>query len=204
MNKTVLAIVSLTYFLSCNTKTNKLGNCAYNFNTFQKNFNNSRYDKRITDENWIEVMDKDNDFGEKGLYQYDENLRLRRYAFLLDSTNEAYYIVQYDSLGNEIERPKSEVVRWYIRSESKDSLRLAFYLNAIQHQYKNIQIQYSDTTVSITKLEDSERFTNLIGARFLLPKLQKGAKVVLTGLKINTCTNIQQKFNDFVIIPSQM
>jgi len=193
--------------LSCNLNNSPKEICTYKLNSYITNFDTSRFTKTEYDSPKItEIMDKPDIVKERGFYKFDQNNTLRFYAFLLNNKNEYNFSIEYDSLGNEINKSGTEVVHWYFRRLTNDNLRITFLLYSIHHIYKNVLIKYGTNHFNNIELQKSEAFSNIIGntLELKISKANKSDTIYILGEKEYSCSHKIHIFTDFVLIPKEI
>lgn len=161
--KTLTFVTFIILIDSC-LPANRQRDCSYTLHELEKNWDSTKL-MRIDYQDYglTEVFDKPNLFGERGYYKFDENNTLRLYAFLRDSTNGYTFSIEYDSLGHEYKTTGTEVVHWYFRKLTGDSLAITFYVCSINRRYENVVLTYGSSNVSNLELLKHNYFSNLYG-----------------------------------------
>jgi hypothetical protein len=184
----------------CNSGKNK-NICSYKIDTLFKNYDSSKFIIKRYD-NLVEVLDSVPQAEEKGIYKFDKNGVLRFYAYLLNENNDYYFGIEYDSLGREINKPKSTVVRCLVSKFGSDSLKLSFLLYKINNSYGDIQLEGSNFLKKVSLFE-SKHLSNLIGADLIIP-IPPNKTVYITGAMRNNCLFEATNFKDSVILPKEL
>lgn len=184
----VMILLSALFFCSCQ-KGEK--SCGYKLDDLLKKYDTTKvvivsYDKMT------EVLDIGNPDGEKGIYKFDENNILRFYGYIIDSSNDYYFGIEYDSVGNKVNFPKSHIVRWFSQRQHADSVKIAFLLYGIGYSYSNIKILNNNESIHIPLFE-SRRFSNLLAGETVL---DKAGTIYITGDFKDKCSGLQQSFKD--------
>jgi hypothetical protein len=206
MLKTFILIFVMICMVSCNTNDNKKTSCAYTLADINKIFDSSMMERVDYKKDSVkEVLDRGSNFGERGIYKFDENDILRVYAFLINDRREYDFSIHFDSLGNEIRRTGTEVVQWYFRKLKGDSLAVTFFLSTINRSYENLSIEYGGKRIENIQLRKSKTFSNLIGSTndVKAPSTRKDT-VYLYGIREDACSRQKRTFKDFVLVPKEV
>lgn len=183
-------VILLLALFSCSEKKGDK-NCCYKLDDLLKKYDTSKV-KILNYDKMTEVLDNGNVIGEKGIYKFDENKTLRFYGYLIDTSNNYYFGIEYDSTGNVVNFPKSNIVRWFIQSKGADSVKVAFLLYGIRYSYRNIKVHMNNRSISI-QLFESKRFSNLLAGEVIL---EKTGAIYITGDFKDECNGIQKSFED--------
>ena len=162
--------------------------------TLFKNFDSSKLEKvEYPNEGLIEITDKMNKRGERGIFKFDKNKVLRLYAFLINKNLDAIFTIEYDSLGNQITSTGSDVVQWYIRPLNEDTISLTFLLCRLNYSYDKIIVEAKKYKKNTPLFESA--FAGLVGSTINIPT--KGVeKIYVSGLKQNKCSKEIKSFKD--------
>ena len=197
--------IILSYSFSCNSKENEVKNCSYTVADLYRDYDSLSFEKvKFERKGNTDFLDKGS-MGKRSIYTFDNNNVLRFYAFLISDSNEYNFSIRYDSLGNEIKRIGPEVVHWFFRKLGKDTVSVTFFLNAINHVYNGLRIEYGTKKYNDIQLQKSEVFSNIIGSTIdiVMPKSSLIDTVYIYGLKKDACSGKEIDFKDFVLIPSE-
>lgn len=197
--KNSISFLICVILFSCLRKVEKVNNCFYSIDQMFKKYDSSKLEITKYD-SLTEVRDSDNITGEKGLYKFDENRVLRFYGFLLDKENNYHYGVEFDSLGNPLNTPKSNVVRWYINKMDNHRIRISFLLFDIKKRYGDVTLDISENIIKIPLFE-SKYFSNIIVGETIVI-LPQNKLVSLSGKMQDKCSNEIKIFTDTLLIPS--
>jgi hypothetical protein len=148
----------------------------------------------------FEVFDPLNFYGERGLYKFDRRGRLKGYYYLLNKHNDAYFGIEYDTLGNITKQTINGALRWYYKKEGNDSLTIACYLFCLNKSYNNINLKANGKYVAVD-LKKKTNVSNILSFKAKLKKDFRFKSLELTAMETNTCTNEIRKFVDSSIIP---
>ena len=186
------------FLFSCtqNIKDNNI--CKNDIESLFAKYDSNKFEIRKF-ENLIELLDRPNPTGERGIYKFDDKNNLRFYGYLVNEKNDYFFSVEYDSLGNEIYKSQPNVVRWFVAKTTADSLRVSFLLYANNYTYRDIFIDYLSSKKSIP-LFKSKYFSNLIAGDLDIKKSNSG-KIYISGFKKSKCSNKEIPFSDSTIIP---
>lgn len=197
--KTLLVI--LIFIISCNFPQNKERRCIYHINNLFESYDSGRFEIN-RDEGLTEVIDSVKSTGERGIYKFDENGILRFYGYLVNTDNDYYFGIEYDSAGHEINKPRSHVVRWFVSKLGNDSLKLTFLLFDINRSYGGVTLRgiNMDRKVPLFK---SLRFSNLIGGDIIFP-IPQDKTIYIKGFVKNSCNSEFEIFKDSVYIPREV
>jgi len=188
--KVIWILILLSALFSClGQKGDK--NCCYKLDDLLKKYDTSKV-KILSYDKMTEVLDNGNVIGEKGMYKFDENKILRFYGYLIDSSNNYYFGVEYDSAGKMVSFPKSNIVRWFIQNKDADSVKVAFLLYDVGYSYRNIKIHNNNRSINI-QLFESKHFSNLLAGEVIL---EKTGVIYITGDLKDECNGIQKSFKD--------
>lgn len=205
MKKAIKALFILVLY-SCNERSDN-SNCAYHVQDFIRSHDTSQYNLKVyPGEGMTEIKDTNTSVTERGIYKFDEKNILRFYGFLINENNGYHFGVDYDPSGKEIKRVGSEVIQWYFRKISTDTIRVTFLLFGLHNHYDQIVVRYPNGANEQVELMRSDRFSNLLGNSLDFAKLQlnAGRSIYIQGDRINECTQSRTAFKDSVQIPSAM
>ncbi len=199
MKKYIIYIASIfsIFIFSCSDNSTEK-NKRYTISDFFKKYDSSKFRTKEY-EGWKEILDTVNITGERGLYKFDKNGTLRFYGYLLNENNDYFFGVEYDSLGNMIKAPKSNVIRWFVSKIGEDSLKLSFLLYGINYSYGKVKIEDSNYLIKVPLFE-SKYFSNILAGDIIIKKPKKKI-VYITGVMNNHWQNKVSNFKDSVIIP---
>lgn len=189
----------LLFFCGCSNKNTNQNNCIYTIKDILIKYDSAGFVIKKYDDDLIEMSDTSNVTGEKGIYKFDKSGNLRFYAYLIDQENNYYFGINYDSLGNEINKPKSYVVRWFINRLNNDSIRVSILLYNLKHSYGKIRFSESNEWKQVPLFE-SKYFSNLIAGEIIMPN-PPTKRVYVSGQIRNNCLNETKIFKDSIIIP---
>ena len=199
----ILGIMFMLYSCGSNEGVN---NCRYNRDKLLTEIDTALLDKRdYPDEQFYEVLDKGSNIGARGIYKFDKDETLRFYAFLLSDSNDYIFSREYDSLGTLIDSTGREVVQWYFRKISSDSVKITFYLYGINQTYDDINLGFGTATRTNIDLFKSPIFSNILGGSFtsVIDK-EENRKIFITGKRFNTCSGEKYSFTDSTEVPSEL
>jgi hypothetical protein len=185
--------------ISCNQGNLDKTSKPYTFEELLKNTDNQKLKIRRST-NTTEVEDIANITGEKGIYKFDYNGNLRFYGFLVDAANNYYYGINFDSLGSELDTPKSKVVRWYVEPHKADSLRVSFLLFKVNSLYGKIRVYHNENSTSVP-LYKSKFFSNMDVGELILARKELDT-IILKGVFKKKASDVEREFVDSVTIPS--
>ncbi len=153
-------------------------------------------------EGLIEVSDKKSNIGAKGIYKFDLDQRLRFYAFLLSDSNDYVFSREYDVDGRIVNKTGGDVVQWYFRKLSEDSMKVTFYLYSLDERYDSIDLSYEKQTLKNIVLYTSPIYSNIVGTSVTLPNLNKQNGIIyIKGKKENKCIPRESTFVDSSSVP---
>jgi hypothetical protein len=197
----------LFLIISCSAKP-KILDTARCFVKYDSLFNNVDTTKleitRNTDSAAVEVLDRPNE-GEQGIFRFDQNGKLRLYAFLENDHNDTNFFIEYDSLGNHKRSTSQEVVQWNFFKKKDSMLRFEFLLCAVDYNYGDIKIlagKYKSQEIKLFK----SKFLKLIGAnmQFNFSNLDSSRKIYITGSKEDKCSKKIGDFIDSAVVPKEL
>ncbi|HSZ34494.1 MAG TPA: hypothetical protein VK772_14360 [Puia sp.] len=202
--KKYLILFSLYYSISCNQSFSKNPTCIVLEENILKKYDSSKF--KITNSRtagWSDVIENPLVPDKKCLYEFDENKRLRFFAYLI---NDSDYIFsyKYDSLGNIIGKTGDEVVKWFSSKPSVDSLQISFLLFSLNFSYIRNTLIVNNDTFSNVKLYKSRYYTNLIGgsATTVIKRSEHKGFVYLTGERLNKCSRDTTFYADSISLES--
>src|SRR5579862_6444223 len=130
----ILCICVLIALEACKSKIKiqQHSNCFIKYDSLFKIVDTSNLEiHRNTDSAAIEVMDKKESDGERGLLRFDKNGNLRLYAFLNDNHDDTRFLLTYDSAGSHKRSTNDEVVQWNFYNTKDTTIKFTFFLCAL-------------------------------------------------------------------------
>jgi hypothetical protein len=159
----LLCALALT---SC-VEYSKREKCSYTIHSLFASHDSSLFEVNIY-EGVTEVIDQHNDANERGIYKFDENGVLRFYAYLIDSLNNFFFSINYDSSGRQMGQLSSPVVRWFVSKADTESVSVMFLLYQVNHSYGEVRV--IGNNVKQVSLYKADKSSNLIGATITIQK----------------------------------
>jgi len=202
---TVIIIIIITQTIACKTKKDHFSNCTipYTVSTLFKNYDSSRFDI-LKVGSWTRIWDKGKMHGndkDKGFYSFDQNNILRLYVFLVDDSSFQFGI-KFDSLGQEINKPHSNIVRWIIQNKGSDSSRITFLVFQINRSYGTIKLSTNHDTTRII-LYESRYYSNLAASEITVNNHSHGL-IRLSGRMRDDCTGEIENLEDSINVANEL
>lgn len=197
------AYIFIVFFIfSCKTKEENGSPCfqPYTLNNLFKNYDSSRFEIHRLGET-TEIRDTLNKLEDGSFYIFDKYNNLKFYCYIEDSTNAYDFGITFDSLGNEIKKTGTDVIRWQIIKKGNDSLHLIFLLFKINRSYGDITLTGSDFSKHISLFEAFP--SNTIGANIIITRHQNKT-IFITGVIRNDCLMKERRFIDSVHVPKYL
>jgi hypothetical protein len=194
MSKSLLLFLIV---IICSCKKENNNKCRYTLDDLLQNFDTSLLvQAAYKDYGVYEVTDVGSNIGVKGIYKFDKNKTLRFYAFLLSDSNDYIFSRSFDTAGNIIGKTGKEVVQWYFRKLSGDSVKVTFFLFGLHQNYNNVQVKLAQSSKDI-KLVKSPIFSNILGGSIICSKLELNTDwLFITGKNDDECLNLKKTFLD--------
>lgn len=198
--KNLVIVIGILIYVSCNNNDLENVKCDYNFQMLM-NYD-SLLVKLSSNNDTFDVEDKigDNDKYSKGIYRFDENKRLRFYAFYIDDYFYKYS-EEYNENGELIHHEGNTLLEYRLVKGINDSVIFNGFISSLKKEYKSIEVYLNNKDTLIIKyLYKSDLYSNVKCFSYKY-KVDNDLNIITKMSFQSNCSNKNYTLFDTTFIP---